>query len=197
MENWKDIKGYEGHYQVSNKGRVKSLPRIWKGKTKKGDIKINHTKGKILKPYTEKGKRSNIKDSLYVTLCKNNIKKRYYIHRLVAQEFIFNDNPLLKIEVNHKDGNRYNNNADNLEWVTKQQNIKHAFKNNLIKTQKAVNQIDINTNQIINTFISESEACRVMGVSQGKIGRAIKRNGTCKGYKWEYVIESVETIETT
>lgn len=70
MEKWKDIKGYEGYYQVSNKGRVKSLPRIWKGKTKKGDIKINHTKGKILKPYTEKGKRSNIKDSLYVTLCK-------------------------------------------------------------------------------------------------------------------------------
>lgn len=187
MEIWKDIKGYEGYYQISNKGNVKSLSRQWIGKTKLGEDKVNTTKERILKPYVEKGKRSNIKDSLYTSLRKDDKNKKIYIHRLVASHFIPNPNPHLNIEVNHIDGNRMNNSVENLEWVTKQENIIHAFNNELIKTRKKVKQIDIVTGETIAIFEGENVACKHLGVSQGKILRAMQRNGTCGGYKWEYI----------
>lgn len=187
MESWKDIQGYEGYYQISNKGRVKSLSRTWIGKTKTGEDRICVTKERIIKPYIHNGVRSNIKPTMVYILRKDGKNKHFFAHRLVAIHFIENDDINLKIEVNHKDGNRLNNDVSNLEWVSKKDNILHAFKNKLIKTQKKVSQIDCNTGNIINVFESESEACRKLGVSQGKIGRAIKRNGTCMGYKWQYI----------
>lgn len=166
MEIWKDIKGYEGLYKVSTFGNVKS-------------------NNKILKPYIEKGKRSNIRDSLYVSLSNHGKVKKFYIHRLVASTFLNNDDILNKIEVNHKDGDRYNNHVENLEWVSKIDNIRHAFKNKLIKTEKKVNQYS-KDGEFIRSYVSESEACRQIRVTQGKISRSILRKGTCKGFKWEY-----------
>jgi hypothetical protein len=114
MEKWKDIKGYEGYYQVSNLGNVKSLDRVvWNGK-------VFHKRiGKILKP---KGDR-------YYELCltKQGKLKKVYIHRLVAQAFI--PNPNNKAEVNHMDGNKVNNHISNLEWCTSKENKKHAWEN--------------------------------------------------------------------
>lgn len=113
-EKWKDIKQYNGLYQVSNLGRVKSLPR-------------NTTNGKILSP--------NKSTSYYrICLVKNGFIKSFAIHRLVAITFI--RNPLDKRYVNHKDGNRQNNNVCNLEWVTPSENNYHAFKNDLSKSLK-------------------------------------------------------------
>lgn len=117
MEMWKDIKGYEGLYQVSNLGRVKSLPK------RKGKGKGYLTKEIILKPKIDKyGYEA-------VCLRRDNANHHATVHRLVATMFC--ENPMLKETVNHIDGNKLNNNFNNLEWCTSRENTRHAFKNNL------------------------------------------------------------------
>ena len=111
MEVWKDIKGYEGRYQVSNNGRVKSLPINEKYCKRTDEI--------ILKPF--------MCGSGYqeVILKINGQRKPKLIHRLVADAFI--PNPTNKKEVNHKDGNKFNNDYTNLEWVSSSENIRHSY----------------------------------------------------------------------
>lgn len=186
-EKWLPIKGYEGYYEVSNHGNVRSVDRIIILKTKNGKDRPCHFKQRILKNHVEDKKKSNIMPRYYVTFSKEGKRVRFYNHRLVAEHFI--PNPYNKEQVNHIDGDPFNNKVDNLEWVSRTENIRHAFENKLIKTEKPVKQIDKNTGEVINVFKSESEACRQMGVNQTKVLRAIQRNGTCKGYKWEYVSE--------
>ena len=117
---WKDIKGYEGLYQVSDSGKVKSLTR--KNIRRDGVVRI--LKGKKINPKLSKH------GYLFVTLSKNGKLKNMSIHRLVAVAFI--DNSHNKMEVNHKDGNKLNNSVDNLEWMTRKENMLHAKKNKLI-----------------------------------------------------------------
>lgn len=116
-EIWKDISGYEGLYQISNLGRVKSLPRIRIGK---GIPYI--TKGKILK--NSPGATGGY---LRVNLCKNYKQTFFYVHRLVADAFI------PKIEgknvVNHINGLKTDNRVENLEWSTIEDNLQHAIDN--------------------------------------------------------------------
>ena len=117
MEEWKDIKGYEGIYQVSNLGRIKSLERI--------DNSNHKVKGKILKIIPENRGYS------VVNLCKDGKCKTYKVHRLVAIAFL--ENPDNKPQVNHIDGNKKNNSILNLEWVTAEENINHAWDTGLSK----------------------------------------------------------------
>lgn len=119
-EEWKPIVGF--YNEVSNHGRVRSVTHVaGNGKT---------YKGKILKPIITK--------SGYVNVClttgndESRITKR--VHRLVAEAFV--ENPYDKDEINHKDGNKENNRADNLEWVTRSENEQHAYDNNLVKVLK-------------------------------------------------------------
>ena len=109
-EIWKDVKNYEGLYQVSNLGKVKSLAR-------------HGTKGGILKPI--------LTEYLCINASKNNKIKKLKIHRLVAEAFIPNPDNLPQI--NHKDGNKLNNIVSNLEWVSSKENVRHAIVNNLKK----------------------------------------------------------------
>lgn len=125
MENeiWKDVIGYEGLYQVSNLGRVKSLPHY-----------IDHnyggkalTKGKIL--------TKRIRAEYYsVTLSKDGILKQFKLSRLLALAFI--PNPENKPEVNHINGIKTDDNLKNLEWVTRSENQNHAYKNCLQSGRK-------------------------------------------------------------
>lgn len=119
-EIWKDIEGYEGKYQVSNLGRVKSLKR----------------KCNVLNGYrTVNEKILNLNKNRYgyvtVNLSKNNKNKICTIHRLVATAFI--PNPENKPQVNHIDGNKTNNIVENLEWVSKEENMQHAVNTGLLK----------------------------------------------------------------
>lgn len=107
-EVWRDIKGYEGLCQVSNVGKVRSFARRGSWKTR------------ILK-LQQSVKRGNY---FYVRLYKNNKELSYFVHRLVAKAFIPNlEN---KPQINHKNGNRFDNTEANLEWVTCKENLRHA-----------------------------------------------------------------------
>lgn len=123
-EEWRDIEGYENLYQISNLGRVKSLNRKSKissvNRDKCFEVKI---KEKILKQELTRV------DAYRVSLSKNGEVKRFLVHRLVALAFI--PNPDKKPQVNHIDGNRKNNNSSNLEWVTRSENMIHAYKTGL------------------------------------------------------------------
>lgn len=115
-EEWRDIKDYEGLYQISDAGRVKSL-KLRKNSYADGHIReeIIIERELILRPIS-KGENSY----LYVSLTKDGKHKNHYIHRLVAEAFI--EKPENKSVVNHKDFNKENNNANNLEWCTPKEN---------------------------------------------------------------------------
>jgi hypothetical protein len=122
METWKEIKGYEGLYEVSNLGRVKALRKTMIcGNGKMSERVIEE---KILKQgLTVYGYKKT-------WLTKNGKQKTYFVHRLVASSFILNIEN--KPQENHKDGNKLNNNLSNLEWATAKENINHAVKNKLL-----------------------------------------------------------------
>jgi hypothetical protein len=128
MEVWKGVKGYEGLYEVSNKGRVKSLART----IVRSDGQYKTIEEKILKSGTSS------KGYLQINLCRSGKQKTMKIHRLVAEAFI--PNPKNKPEVNHKDGNKSNNLFFNLEWVTAKENIRHAYDIGLMRAPKSRNK---------------------------------------------------------
>lgn len=127
--SWKDVVGYEGYYQVSNFGDVRSCDRYiqnrWGSKT--------FRKGKVLsKTVRIDGKLPDGSDNYYIGVILHRAGKARYVevHRLVAQSFIYNPDQLP--EVNHKDGVKHNNFVENLEWCTHAQNIQHAVNTGLI-----------------------------------------------------------------
>jgi uncharacterized protein YerC len=182
VETWKDIEGYEGLYQVSNLGRIKSFDKTIMVKIKNQNIVTK--KGKILKP-------NNNNNSGYnkVTLSKEGTNKPFTIHRLVAKAFI--DNPENKPFVNHKDGNKLNNCVSNLEWVSLKENTQHAFENGLCdemikKFSKKVKQYDNNYN-FIKEWNSFHEIERETGMSATYICRVCKSpNNKAYGFYWRY-----------
>ena len=117
MEIWKEIKGYEGLYQVSNYGRIKSLSHI-------------NNLGRF-RPECILGNRLTDRGYHTAVLYNNGKPKSFRVHQLVAKAFI--DNSLNKPHVNHLDGVKSNNFVDNLQWVTISENQKHAFKIGLNK----------------------------------------------------------------
>lgn len=117
-EIWKDIKNYKGYYQVSNFGNIRSVRRTIKHPWNKFRIR----NGKVLKPSI------NYDGYKHVVLSKDSIRKSFDVHRLVAETFIDKTDVI----VNHKDGNKLNNNVENLEWMSHQSNMTHAKENGLL-----------------------------------------------------------------
>ena len=126
-EIWKSVTNYEGYYEVSNLGRVRSLTRQIE-KRENGNITILTRTGKITTAIiTEKGYER-------VGLSKDAVQKNCLVHRLVGIEFI--DNPEGKPQINHINGIKTDNNVDNLEWVTNEENFKHSVELGLRHYQK-------------------------------------------------------------
>ena len=178
-EEWRDIEGYEGLYQVSNLGRVRSLDRH----IRKGN-----------RPYCIKGRiLKNLKGAYcYVNLHnEDGIAKKYKVHRLVADVFV--SNPCNLPQVNHKNENKMDNRAINLEWVTAQQNCNHGTRNQrmseALKIQprcKEVEQLTIDY-QHINTFPSIKGAARLTGIDHTCISLCCRgKTKSAGGYRWKF-----------
>ena len=171
-EIWKDIKGYEGLYQVSNLGNIKSL-------------NYNHTKKeKILKPLKRKD------EYLKIRLYKNKKYKTYFIHRLVAEAFIpnLNNYPI----INHIDENRSNNYVKNLEWCTQKQNVQHSINTGTRKLMREygrvriVGQYNLN-NKLIKIWNALIDIEKELGYNATSIWHCCN-NKTKKsyGFIWKY-----------
>lgn len=182
-EEWKDVPGYEGLYQVSSLGNVKSLDTYLIDKNGKKYLK----RGRALKLTKWIYKRSCPKHPGFtVMLYRNKAPKRFTVHRLVAITFI--PNPENKPQVNHKDGDRTNNRVDNLEWVTQSENMLHSvyvLNNSTRFPRRAIKCVE--TGQIFPSLMS---AARSLGLSDcGTISEVASGKPHChtvKGYHWEY-----------
>lgn len=167
MQIWKDIEGYKGHYQISNYGNVRSL---------KKDAFL--MKGGYLKGYK------------IISLWKNGTGKMFRVHRLVAAAFI--PNPENKPCIDHIDGNRTNNHADNLRWVTAKENSNNYNAPNTYKGKKinkggkAVLQYDLEGN-FIKEWVTTMEIQRQLNYHRSNISNCC--NGLVKtayNYIWRY-----------
>lgn len=168
-EIWKEIPDYDGRYFVSNLGNVKSI--YFKKRYK--EI--------LLQQY------SLDKKYMCVSLTKNWKSKHKKVHRLVAEAFIPNIEN--KSQVNHKDGNKTNNNVDNLEWCSCSDNLKHAYKTGLRPSHRKIVMLNKNNGSKIMTFNNSNEACQYIGVNNGNGSICNVCNGKLKtayGYKWSY-----------
>lgn len=183
QEEWRDVVGYEGLYKISNKGNVRSKNK-----------QLNPTK--LSTGY------------LQVALYKNGEHKKFGVHRLVALSFI--DNPCDFPEVNHKDGNKANNDVDNLEWCTRKQNARHAWNNGLYNKEKL-----LEAGKIGAKVASERMAKPVIrndGVIFRSIAEAGRKSGTygqniCKqlhgsikstgGYTFKYLTTARDACATS
>ena len=184
-KEWKEIRGYENKYIISNYGEIISLPRY-----KKNNSKLQYVEPKEILRYT-----NSTNGYVYVQLCKDGDCKNIRLHRLVAETFI--PNPRNLPQVNHKDGNKENNCVNNLEWCTNQENVKHAYKMGLAKSKNKikVKQYDLN-GKFIKQYNSLTEASKQSRVSISKISTCINgkykyKNKSKNKYIWKIGEEKI------
>ena len=175
MENeiWKDIEGYEGYYQISNMGRIKSVDR--KIILRNGFVR--RCKGREMKIFHDGG------GYCFVMLSKDGECKPKKIHRLVAEAFI--DNPEGLETVNHKDYNKDNNRVENLEWMTRKDNIYYGGQKGIMVGMMPNRFVRcVETGEV---FCSVREAGRSVGVSHTQISRACRNEDkTAGGLHFQY-----------
>ena len=185
-EIWKDVEGYEGLYQVSNLGRVKSLEKI--------DASGHRLKEIIMKADTSNGRY------LRVSFYKDKKNRVFSIHRLVAKAFIPNPNDLPC--VNHKDENTFNNCASNLEWCTQKYNCNYGTRNKRISnktTGTRYNRKDLSKpilqytidGQFVKEWPSSSEIQRQLNYNNSSIAKCCNEKphfNTAYGFIWKYKV---------
>ena len=163
---FKDVVGYEGYYLVNEEGIIKNVKT---GKERPYQTVFTHGKNR-----------------LYVNLYKNGVEKRETVARIIAKAFI--ENPLNKPQINHKDGNPENNSLNNLEWVTCQENIIHAFENGLnnrksYKTGSKPKGVIIRKENFVKEFESLGECAEWIDKENKKSLKSTLARACNKGYK--------------
>ena len=166
MEIWKDIKDYEGYYQISSEGNVRNTKtqQILKGDT-------NNLGYRRVTLYTP-------------------IRKRFFIHRLVALHFC--EGYSEELVVNHKDGNKQNNNYLNLEWVTRSENDLHAYNMNLRQPHPCnfkhrIISYNLKTNEIIKIYENTQECCDDLKVARTNVYNCCNgKQKSCRGVGLKY-----------
>lgn len=163
MEIWKEVKGFENDYEISNLGRLRTKERF-----------VKHYKGGVRKYKSELKKiRLNTKGYLRCNLKKDGKRYDFTIHRLVALSFLKEDKK--RVFVNHKNGIKTDNRLENLEWCTQSENIEHAVKNRLIKTKLS----DKEAMEIKNSKLSNRKLGKIYNIDSTIVWRI--KNG--KAYK--------------
>lgn len=175
MENWKDIDGYEGYYQVSDMGKVRGLDRL----VNKINGRTENRRGKTLAQISDQDEYQ------IVSLNKEGSGRLFKVHRLVASAFI--PNPFHLPEVNHKKGNKKDNRAWELEWCTTKQNRKHAVETGLhCQGIKHPNSKPVKDNQTGEIYGSVKEAAQATGIPhstlKGTLNGAVKKPNNRFGY---------------
>lgn len=164
IEQWRDIDGYEELYQVSNIGRIKSLSReIWNG------YKHYIREEKIL------SLTINPQGYYKVSLCKNNKVTSFLVHRLVAKAFVLNPNEYNV--VNHKDENKLNNSADNLEWCTQKYNFNYSCTKINYKSEERIRLISLAQSKKVYQYDTERNL-----IKEWESARKASENGFCESH---------------
>lgn len=181
-EEWKSISGYNGLYEVSNLGNVRSVDRI----TIYPNGREWHFRSRILKPIPNTNKQKKPHTSYQrIRLYKNGKWTSFFVHRLVAEAFL--PNPKGKKEVNHKDGDRHHNTVDNLEWVTASENALHKIYS---LNKSPSNQMELVPVRCIETgkeYPSLSEAARAIGVTASSLWCSVENGGKTQGFHFERI----------
>ena len=164
-EVWKDVRDFEGIYQVSNLGRIKSLN--YRNTGKEGIITPMHR---------------NCDKYLRISLSKKGKKEYRYLHRIVAEAFI--PNPYNFPEVNHLDTNPRNCRLDNLEWCTRQHNVNY-YKTRLNRSKK-VDVYDATTGTLISSHASVTSCAACLQTNDSYVSYLIRKNKTYKGFILKY-----------
>jgi len=196
IEVWKAIPGYEGIYEVSDQGNIRSLDRyVYRPTLLWGQAAMTFCEGREMKPSRDR------KGYLRVTLsngCKKTAKT-FPVHRLVAMAFIPNPDNLPQI--NHKDENKANNNVDNLEWCTNQYNCSYngkgerGYQNGASKYSKAVAKYDKEGNEV-GRWRSYLAAAKANGVTQPSISHCAKTGAiTHDGYTYRQINPDLTSTE--
>lgn len=176
MEEWKDVKGYEGLYQVSNLGRIKAMRKV--------DMRGCVRKEKLMKQVINSNGRP------VIHLHKDGERRTLFVHRLVAEAFI--PNTERKAEVNHINGIKDDNRVENLEWVTRSENMLHAQRTGLHSMEKANEAhkkkvCQISDRVVIKIYDSVEEASKATGIERSNISLASNgKRGSAGGFEWRY-----------
>ena len=176
-ETWKPVVGYEGLYEVSDYGRVRSVPH-----------EVPSRNGVRVSPGRMRNPFKNKTGYVIINLCKNGIIKNHTIHRLVAEAFLPNPDNLP--QVNHKDENKLNNNLGNLEWCSVKYNNNYGTKNQRVSEKNRVSKCkqvaQIKDGIIIAIFPSTIAASHI--TDPGHISScALGKQPTAGGFEWKYV----------
>lgn len=173
VEEWKSVIGYEGHFEVSNLGRVRSIK--WT-KTPRFPSRIKKRKyigPRVFKPQPARG------GYLQVCLSKDNHRHSYSLHRLVAAAFI--PNPEGKPQVNHKNSDRSDNSVTNLEWVTPLENMQHGAAYGNIDNRGEKNTLskltreDVRKIRFLYPMLTQYKLAKLFGVDVSNIGYIVNR----------------------
>lgn len=183
-EIWKDIEGYEGIYEVSNFGRVRSLDRYYIATHSRAiGVPVRYLKkGTILKQTLNKC------GYMYVTLKVNGKVTGKSVHRLVGKAFV--PGYFEGADVNHIDENKLNNNADNLEWCTRRYNLMYNNRSKRVGIVQGKEVVQLSLDgEVVNTFPTAAHAARATGVAHTHICACCREHKKIKvvgGYRWKY-----------